>query len=913
MISDLFFRLRSLFRRTAVDEDLDEELRFHLEKQAAKYVQAGMTPEQAMRRARLEFGGLDQVKGDCREARGVTFIETIVQDVRYGMRVLRKSPGFTAVVVLTLGLGIGANTAIFTLVNAVLLRSLPVRDPQQLMVLQWEAHSWPHHLGTSSFGDCAHIQERSGGENSGCSLSYPMFKEVRDRKDVFTDATAFAGPAQLDLSGNGPASMARGELVSGDYFETLGVRPALGRTLQPDDERTGAAPVVVLDFAYWQRAFAGAADVMGRTIRLNNIVFTIVGVADRGFTRLTPGKSVDMWVSLAQTTPLGLHWGGNADANSWWLAVVARLRPDVSRTQAQAAVNALFVNEVLHGAKPVWDKSDDPSLMLIPAQKGLVGIRDQFGQPLALLMAAVGMVLLIACANVAGLMLARGAAREKEMAIRLAMGAARRRVVRQLMTESLLLSFVGAAMGALLAYAGATGLAAFFAENAYSPLKIDLQPNAPVLLFAIGVAVLTGIGFGLAPAFRGARADVTTELKGNSATITPSRHSGGRRFGLGSGLVVLQVALSMVVLIGAGLLLRTLDKLRNIDPGFDTRNVLLFSIEPTLAGYKDEQIPILYANLQRRLTALPGVTGSSYSSDALLDGGLWTQDVKVEGQTEKDTVESQMLAVGPEFFTTMKIPLAEGRILEASDMKSALPAAVVNRSFVQRFVGSRNPLGLHFGGDDAKDTKWQIVGVVADTKYDTLRTDDAPTAYVPLTKGGATFALRTAVPSAGLMPAVRNVVNEVDSNLPVVRMKTQSQTIDRLLFNERLVARLFGLFGALGMVLACIGLYGLLSYEVARRTQEIGIRTALGAQRRDVLLLVLRQGLMLVVCGVVAGTGAAMVATRLLQSLLFNVRPTDPVTFAVVAGLLVMVGVAACFLPARRAMAVEPMVALRCE
>ncbi len=912
MLSDWMIRLRSLFRRETVDGELDEELRFHLEKQAAKYVQAGSTPEDALRRAKLEFGGLDQVKGDCREARGVTLVETLVQDVRFGMRVLRKSPGFTAVVVLTLGLGIGANTAIFTLVNAVMLQTLPVSAPEQLMVMQWKAHNWPHNVGTSSFGDCAHLQDHHGGENSGCSLTYPMFKEIRDRKDLFSGTMAFAGPSQLDLSGNGPASMARGELVSGDYFETLGVRPAIGRTLEPGDEQPGAAQVVVLDYAYWQRAFGGAADIVGRTIRLNNLVFTIVGVADRGFTRFTPGKSVDLWVSLIQAKPLGIPWAREMDDASWWLAVVARLRPGVSMTQAQAAVNVMFVRHVLQGAKPAFDKKDDPQLTVVPAQKGLVGIRNQFGEPLALLMAVVGIVLLIACANVAGLMLARGTSREKEMAIRLAMGAARRRVIRQLLTESMLLSFVGAAVGALLAYAGATGLAAFFAQNAYFPLNIDLHPNAPVLMFAMGAAVLTGIGFGLAPALRGARANVTTELKGNAASITPAKRGSGR-FGLGSGLVVLQVALSMVVLTGAGLLLRTLDKLRNVDPGFDTRNILLFSIEPTLAGYKDKETQTLYDNLQRRLAAMPGVTGVSYSSDALLDGGLWTSSVRVEGQTNKDSVETQMLSVGPDFFSTMKIPLDEGRTLETTDMSGTPLAAVVNRAFVQRFVGSKNPIGLHFGGDDANDPKWQIVGVVADTKYDQLRTQDAATAYVPLTKGGATFALRTALAPAELMPGVRNVVNAVDSNLPVIRMRTQSQTIDRLLFNERLMTRLFGLFGVLGMVLACIGLYGLLSYEVARRTQEIGIRTALGARRGDVMLLVLRQGLLLVLCGIVVGTGAAIAATRLLESLLFNVKPTDPATFAAVAFALMAVGVAACCLPVRRALRVDPMVALRCQ
>jgi predicted permease len=909
MWSDLYIRLRSLVHPAAVEEELDEELRFHLEQQATKYMQAGLTPEKAWHRARLEFGGLEQVRGDCREARGVTFAATIAQDLRFGLRLLRKSPGFTAVVVLTLALGIGATTAIFSLVNAVLLRSLPVRNPDELVVVRWGAHTRPNHVGTSSYGDCG--SEKIKSWYSDCSVSYPMFKEISGRKDLFASAMSFAGPSRMNLSGNGQASIAQGELVSGNYFLTLGVGAALGRTLEPDDENPGATPVVVLDYGYWQRAFGGATGVLGRTIWLNNVAFTIVGVADRRFTRLTPGRSLDLLVPLTQIVPLGIPWGGHGSESGWWLTVVGRLRPGVSSTEAQAALNVWFVNEVMHAGQPIWKKADDPRLILLPAQKGLAGIRDEFGEPLVLLMAAVGIMLLIACANVAGLMLARGAAREKEMAVRLAVGAGRQRVIRQLMTESLLLSSVGAALGVLVAYMGAKGLVTFFSNNADAPLQIDLHPNAPVLLFAIGITVLTGIGFGLAPAFRGARADVATELKGTSATNTATRHWSGRRFGLSSGLVALQVALSIVVLTGAGLLLRTLEKLYSIDPGFDSRNMLLFSVEPEFAGYKGERIPVLYADLQRRLAALPGVLKASYSSDVLLGGGLWTEGIRIQGQGDKNKAKTQMLLVGPDFLTTMGIPLVAGRMLQDSDMGQVQRAAMVNRAFVRKFVGERNPIGLHFGETDPKDPQWEIVGVVGDTKYATLRSEEAPTAYVPLTEGGATFELRTAATPAVLMPSVRKLVNETDSNLPVIRMRTQSETIDQLLFNERLVARLFGLFGVLGLLLSCIGLYGLLSYEVALRTREIGIRTALGAHRRDVWLLILRRGVMLVVAGGVAGLGAAIAGTRLLNSLLYNVRPTDPMTFAGVAALLLTVGVIACLLPARRATLVDPMVALR--
>ena len=842
-------------------------------------------------------------------------MQTLWQDIRYGLRMLAKNPGFTAVAVATLALGIGANTAIFSLVNAVMLQAIPVQHPEQLVVPRWTAHTWPQNIGTSSFGDCSsQNRDRPGPNTGGCSFSYPIFKEIREQKNLFSNVAAFAGPAELDLSGNGPASMARGELVSGDYFQTLGVRALLGRTLGPSDEEPGATPVVVLNYGYWQSAFGGAAGAIGKTIRLNGVAFVIVGVTEQGFTRLTPGKSLDMWLPLTQLVPLGLRWGGRSlESRNWWLTLVARLKPGKAPGQAEAAVSLLFRNETLHGEKAPLKESDDPKVLLVPAQDALTGFRANFGEPLYLLMGAVGIILLIACANVAGLMLARATSREKEMAVRLALGAGRGRVIQQLLTESVMLSVAGAALGVLVAFWGATGLAEFLASNAYHPLQLDLHPDARVLLFTIGVALLTGIGFGLAPAFRGTRIDVAPTLKENAGSISARGHVGSRRFGLGSSLVVAQVALSMVVLIGAGLLLRTLEKLKSINPGFDTSNVLLFSIDPTLAGYKENNIQNVYDDLTRRLAALPGVVSASYSSDALLDGGLWTSDVQVEGQKGKDTVEVQMLAVGPEFFETMRIPLVAGRTLLGADMRSKQDVALVNQAFVRKFLESREPIGMHFGGADPGEAQHEIVGVVADTKYDDMRKADEPTAYVPLKNGELTFALRTAGAPGALISAVRKTVNDVDENLPVFGVRTQTQTIDRLLVNQRLVARLSSLFGLLGLLLACVGLYGLLSYEVARRTREIGIRSALGAQRRDVLRLVIRQGLVLIVVGLVAGVVAAYGATRFLQSLLFGVRATDPWTFAAVCSLLVIVGVLACYIPARRATRVDPMVALRYE
>jgi predicted permease len=825
---------------------------------------------------------------------------------------LAKNPGFTAVAVATLALGIGANTAIFSLVNAVMLQSIPVRNPQQLVVLRWSAHAHPQNAGSSSYGDCQWTKWTDKVSGS-CSFSYPMFKAIREHAETFSNVGAFAGPAQLDLTGNGTASITRAEIVSGDYFQTLGVQAAAGRTIEPSDERPGAEAVAVLSYAYWQGAFGGAQSAIGKSIKLNGVPFTIVGVADAGFTRLTPGHTQDMWLPLSQLVPLRLRWGrGTQDERNWWLAIVGRLKPGISQEHAQSNVSLLFRNEIIQEKQ--LKAEDSPEVTLTPAQKGLSGIRGELEQPLFILMVAVGIVLLISCANVAGLLLSRAAAREKEIAVRLALGAGRGRVIRQLLTESVLLSFAGAALGVLLAYWGASALAAFASANRYSNFQINADPDVRVLALTVAVAALTGILFGLAPAFRGARVNVAPTLKENAGSMSGTSFGGKRRFGLGSGLVVAQVALSLIVLAGAGLVVRSLANLKAIDPGFDTRNVLQFGVNPTLTGYyKSEQVEPLYRELQGRLSGLPGVISVSYSSDTLLDGGLWTEDVKIEGRIDKSTVETQMLAVGPEFFSTMKIPVMTGRTLTHEDSQSKRDIAVVNRAFVKRFLDNRAPLGLHFGGEDPKSAQYEIVGVVGDTKYAGLRDEIAPTAFIPLKEGDAHFALKTAINPQALLPGVRKVVSDVDNNLPLFDVRTQTERIERLLFNERLLARLATLFGLLALVLACIGLYGLLSYEVARRTREIGIRAALGAQNRDVLRLVGRQGLVLVALGIAFGTVAAMGVTRSLGRLLYGVQPSDPITFFGVCALLTIVGLAACYIPARRATRVDPMVALRYE
>ena len=907
--------LRFLVRRNKVNRELDEELSAYLEMAAVEKMKLGMSRKEALRAVRLEQGTLELTREVVRSGSWESVVENCWRDLRFAARMLRKAPGFTAVAVLTLALGIGANTAIFSLLNAVMLKTMPVSRPEQLVILRWSAHSRPQNLGTSSYGDCLWVP---GGIQS-CSFSFPMYKALLAHTDAFSSVLAMAGAGQLNLSGNGAASMASGELVSGNYFETLGVSSVLGRTIQPADDRVGAPPVVVLSYSYWQRAFGGAADVIGGTVRLNTSPFTIAGVIDPQFTRLTPGKSHDLWIPLSQAASLRPSWNDQRrqvdDATNWWLAIIGRLKPEISLAQTQAATNLVFRNELLHGANPLFKEADDPQVALLPAQRGLVGFRQFYDEPIYVLSVAVGIVLVIVCANLAALLLARATAREKEMAVRLALGAGKGQIIQQLLTESLLLSFAGAILGIVFANWSAQALAAFISRNAYSTLFIDTRPDARVLAFAVVVTLLTGILFGLAPAFRGSRINVGPALKDSYGGSATAPKATGRRIGLGGCLVVAQVALSVVVLAGAGLLVRTLTNLRKVNPGFDTHNLLLFGINPTLAGYKVETIQTLYRELQARLASVPGVISASYSSDTLLSNGLWTSGVHIEGQPKDSTVETDMLAVGPEFFETMRFPLVGGRTFSNSDLQSERAVAIVNQMFAQRFLGGKNPLGVHLGGTTPSGNKIEreIVGIVGDGKYDNLRKSVEPTAYVPLQEGAAHFAIRASIQAEALVPTVRQVVASFDENLPLFAVRTQTETIDRLLFNERLVAQLSCVFGALALILACIGLYGLLSYEVGRRTREIGIRTALGAQRHEIFRLVLRQGLTLTIFGAIVGITAAIGVTRYLGSLLYGVAATDPLTFVTIAFTLVAVALLACYIPSRRAMRVDPMVALRYE
>jgi macrolide transport system ATP-binding/permease protein len=948
----LFARSHSLFRNNHAESELTREIASHLALLAEEFERRGMSPEEARLAAKREYGGVEQAKQAHRDERSFLWIEQAVQDLRYAMRMLAKSPGFAAVAILTLALGIGANTAIFSVIDAVMLRSVPAADPQRLVIFEWNALHKPKLRGQSGYGDCA----------SDCAFSVPFFETLRSRTNTLSSVTAFAGPLEVDFSGNGPASITRGLYVSGDYFSTLGVKTFLGRPLAPADDAPSASPAIVLDYGYWQRAFGGDPSVLGRVVHLNNVDATVVGVSSPGFMSLTPGKHQDFFMSLSLAKRVRSEWWGTrdrlSDATTWWIVIAGRLKPGVSIAQAQAEATTLFKGDVLHGPKPVFTEADAPVVRLMPARDALNGESSQIAPMLDLIMIAVGLVLLIACANVAGLILARSTKRQKELAVRQALGAGRARIARQLLTESVLLSVAGGVLGILLAVWGVEAITRFVSTGLDEPFPFVITPDWRVLSFTTALTLATGVLCGLAPTLRGSRGDLTPSLRENSSSIPGAAPQAGRRFRLGDALVVSQVALSIVVLIGAGLLIRTLKNIQSVDPGFDTQNILLFGVNPNLAGYKDRQTVQLYQQLRQRFAALPGVVSASYSEDALLSQSWSGSDVHLDGAPPKTNVNTATLAVGSDFFSMMRIPILAGRSFTTADFaaaettRSAITAAaeaaaapsgtpgmrpaastahpqtelqappvpvIVNHAFVQKYFPNQDPVGRHMGNtqDDepaiGPQPGYRIVGIVGDTRYERLQSDIKPTMFEPLVGDSAHFELRALGDPTALVKQVRAIVAEADNNLPLFDVRTQTQQIEQTLFQQRLISRLTSFFAVLALVLACIGLYGLLSYEVARRTRELGIRMALGAQRRDLMRLVVRHGLTLAFAGAIIGIGASMALTRLMASMLYGVRPGDPVTFVGVSALLVLVAFAACSIPARRAMRIDPMVALREE
>jgi predicted permease len=861
-------------------------------------------------------------------------MHTLWQDLRYGARMLLKAPSFTAIAVLSLALGIGANTALFSVVDAMLLKKLPVKEPERLVLFKSVAST---SFAPGGYHGNTNLDESGRRVRTSFPLqTYTLFRA--QQSDVLADVFAF-GSVTLNVSAGGLADVAEGQVVSGNYYTALVVPALVGRTLTDEDDKASAAPAAVLSHRYWQRRFGGDPNIVGRQINLNGVAFTVVGITPAGFDgTMQVGTSLDVSIPLAWEPQVSAERSGMAGGGTWWLRLMGRLKPGATAAQAQARLDPVFqqsvaehraartaqaqVNPQGRSALAPLDPNSYPQLAVTSGSQGEMNRRTYYQKPLYLLLCVVGLVLLIACANVANLLLARAATRQKEIAVRLALGASRWRLIRQLLTESVLLATVGGALGVLLAFWIKDGLLAVSDWGGSGMTALEPQLDLRVLGFTLALSLLTGLLFGIAPAWRATRVELTPALKDSARSSTTTARSW-----LTKSLVVAQVALSLLLLIGAGLMLRTLVNLQRVETGFNPRNLLLFDVDPNLIGYKEERLARLYRQMFERIEAVPGVQAVTFSRDALLAQGESDSDFYLAGAQAGPDGKTQpsgdvfLHRVRENFLATMEIPLIAGRSFTVQDNEQAPKVAVVNQTFARRFFPNGNPVGQRFSFNPAKTSEIEIVGVTKDAKYTSQRDEFEPTAYLPwaqnlLSVGAMTFEVRTTGEPTAAVAAIRQAVHDVDDKLPLNNIKTQVEQADETLAMERLFAKLLSLFGLLAQTLAVVGLYGVLAWSVAQRTHEIGIRMALGASRTDVLKMVFRQGMTLTLIGIALGLTGAYVLTKYLASLtsmLYGVRPFDPLTFTLIAVMLTLVALVACYIPARRATKVDPMVALRYE
>jgi predicted permease len=838
-----------------------------------------------------------------------------INDIRYALRGFRSAPMFAFVAILSLAFGIGANTAIFSLLDQILLRLLPVKDPQQLVLLTFRG---------------SHYGSNTGGN----ALSYPMYADFRDHNEVFSGMFC-RFPTYASLGYGSQTERVDAELVSGNYFPVLGVGAAIGRTITPEDDKVpGGHPLAMLSYDYWQRRFARDPSILGKTLVINGHNMTLIGVAQPGFEGIELGRRADVFVPVMMKAQMTPGWDAIKDRRWRWVNSFGRLKPGVTRQQAKAALQPFFHDMLAMEVKEAAFAHAAPEtkqaflrswIDVLPGSQGRSYFRDALTTPLWLLLAVTGTVLLLACANLANLLLARAAARQREFAIRIAIGAGAARIVRQLLIESFVLAACGASAGLVLAtWADALLLKVVVADS--SELAVSTTPDFRILAFTFGVTLLTTILFGLIPALQASRADVAPTLKEQAGAVV-----GGGHVLLRKCLVTAQVTLSVLLLIGAGLFIRTLSNLRGLGPGFGTEHLIGFEVDPSLSGYKGERSKLFYAQLTDRLAALPGVKNVGLASVRILEDDEWDSSMTVEGYSFKpgESPEPYMNEISPNYFAVMGVPIVAGRdftvkdnvrIPRGTDPNDTTPTtAMINEKFARKYFGSISPIGRHigFGSDPGTKTDMEVIGVVKDIKYTNLRDEIPPQAFIPYLAskepGGMTVYVRTTRDPSQIMTAIRGEVRGLDSNVPIYSLRTTDEQIDNSLRVERLIASLSSVFGLLATLLAVIGLYGVMAYAVSRRTREIGIRMALGAIGGDVIWMVMREVLLLVAIGVAVGVPAAVLLSQFVKSQLFGLEPHDPATILASTVLLALVAGLAGFVPALRASRIDPMRALHYE
>jgi predicted permease len=912
-----------LFNRRRLHDDLDEEIRSHIAMDVQQRIADGESPQTARMNSLRGLGSVDVVKENTRDVWAGNGIESLLQDIRFGVRMLTRNPGFTIIAVIILALGIGANAAIFSGVNGLLLQKVPVEKPDQLVRFR----SIGKNDAVTGMGEYGYAE--GNGVDVHTTFPYPIYQQLRANNQTMADLIACSPMGNVNVIADGQGELASAFIVSGNYFTLLGAKAVIGRTLTADDDRPNAQAVAVISAGYWKRRFGGNPDIAGKVITAANMPVTIVGVIAPEFTGIqnAVGHAPDLSFPLSLDPQLNPNPPGTlpraglpprlAQGTNWWLHIVGRLRPGATPEQVQANLETVFenttrahLNAYLESLDPEErattrnrNRSEVPQLRISSASRGIYDIAPNALREAEIMEVVVVLVLVIVCANVANLLLSRTAARQKEISIRLSIGATRIRLIRQVLTESVLLAFMGAVLGTFAAYWGKQLLPGPAGESV-----LDWR----FFLFVFALAFVTGALFGIAPAFRTTSENAGKVLKENSRTIVRSRGV------LSKSLLVAQVAISLMLLVGAGLFLQTLRNLRQVDVGFNPNNIVLFEVNPRLSRYAEPKVASTYRQILETLNGVPGVRSVTFSDIPLLSGSQISTDLFVEDRSYQEGPLSQVhrLAVGENFFDAVGTPLVAGRGFAANDTTTSPKVAILNEAAARKFFPNEDPVGKRCGEFPEKNTQYEIVGVVRDAKYSSVRDTTPPTMYVPAWQerlGPVSFEVRTAFDPAGSISAIREAVRQVDPNLPVMKVSTQMEEIDDLFAQEQLLARAYTLFGTLSLLIASIGLFGLMSYNVTSRTNEIGIRIALGQERSSVVSMVMREYLVLVAIGVLIGLATSWGAGRFTLPLLYGLSPNDGLTIGLASLTMIVISAFAAYLPARRASRVDPMVALHYE